>query len=66
IIIPILIQCDSTAEIDTVQNYYYNGKSRPIIRKHINVRSCLTSGIINVDYVKSCYNLVDPLTKSLT
>nr|AAU90333.1 Putative gag and pol polyprotein, identical [Solanum demissum] len=48
---PILIHCDSTAAIGRVQNRYYNGKSRPIRRKHSNVRSCLTN---------------DPLTKALT
>ena len=39
---PILIHCDSTAAIGRVQNRYYNGKSRPIRRKHSNVRSYLT------------------------
>ena len=63
---PILIHCDSTAAIGRVQNRYYNGKSRPIRRKHSNVRSYLTNGTINVDYVKSCDNLADPLTKALT
>ena len=63
---PILIHCDSTAAIGRVQNYYYNSKSIPIRRKHSNVRSYLTNGTINVDYVKSCDNLADPLTKVLT
>ena len=63
---PILIHCDSTARIGRVQNRYYNGKSRPIRRKHSNVRSYLTNGTINVDYVKSCDNLADFLTKDLT
>ena len=63
---PILIHCDSTAAIGRVQNRYYNGKSRPIRRKHSNVRSYLINGTINVDYVKSCDNLADPLTKALT
>ena len=31
---PILIHCDSTAIIGRVKNHYYNGKSRPIRRKH--------------------------------
>ena len=31
---PILIHCDSTAAIGRVKNLYYNGKSRPIRRKH--------------------------------
>ena len=62
---PILIHCDSTAAIGRVKNRYYNGKSRPIRRKHSTVRSYLNDGIINVSYVKSCDNLADPLTKGL-
>jgi hypothetical protein len=62
---PILIHCDSTAAIGKVRNRYYNGKSRPIRRKHSTVRSYLSSGIVNVDYIKSCDNLADPFTKAL-
>ena len=62
---PILIHCDSTAAIGRVRNRYYNRKSRPIRRKHSIVRSYLSSGIINVDYIKSCDNLADPFTKVL-
>ena len=62
----IIIHCDRTIAICIVQNRYYNGKSRPIRRKHNNVRSYLTNGTINVDYVKSCDNITDPLTKALT
>ncbi|WMV33897.1 hypothetical protein MTR67_027282, partial [Solanum verrucosum] len=59
-------EADSTAAIGRVQNRYYNDKSKPIRRKHNNVRSYLTNGTINVDYVKSCDNLTGPLTKALT
>ena len=62
---PILIHCDSTATIGRVNNRYYNGKSRPIRRKHSTVRSYMNNGIINVDYIKSGDNLADPLTKAL-
>ena len=31
---PILIHCDSIAAIGRVKNRYYNGKSKPIRRKH--------------------------------
>ena len=65
-ILPILIHCDSTAIIGRVHNRFYNGKSRPIRRKHSTVRSYLSSGIIIIKYVKSCDNLADPLTKALT
>ena len=43
---PILIHCDSTAAIGRVKNHYYNGKSKPIRRKHSTVQSYLSSGII--------------------
>ena len=62
---PILIHCDSTAAIGRVKNCYYNGKSRPIRRKHSTVWSYLSNGIITVDYIKSNDNLVDPFTKAL-
>ena len=39
---PILIHCDSTTAIGRVKNRYYNGKSRPIRRKHNTVRSYLS------------------------
>ena len=63
---PILIHCDSTATIGRVHNCFYNGKSKPIRRKHNTVRSYLSNGIINIEHVKSCDNLTDPLTKALT
>ena len=62
---PILIHCDNTAAIGRVKNCYYNGKSRPIIRKHSTMRSYLSSSIITVDYIKSNDNLADPFTKAL-
>ena len=49
----ILIHCDSIAAIGRVKNHYYNGKSRPIKRKHNTVRSYLSSSIIIMDYIKS-------------
>ena len=61
----ILIHCDSIAVIRRVKNRNYNGKSRPIRRKHSTVRSYLSSGIITVDYIKSNDNLADSFTKAL-
>ena len=61
----ILIHCDSTATIVRVKNRYYNGKSRPIRRKHSTMRSYLNGDIITVDYIKSNDNLADPFTKAL-
>ena len=63
---PILIHCDSTAAIGRVRNRFYNSKPRSIRRKHSTVRFYLSNGIINIEYVKSCDNLADPLTKALT
>ena len=62
---PILNHCDSNATICRVKNCYYNGKFRPIRRKHSIVRSHLSSSIITVDYVKSNDNLADSFTKGL-
>ena len=63
---PILIYCNSTATIGRVRNRFYNGKSKSIRRKHSTVRSYLSNDIINIEYVKSCDNLANPLTKALT
>ena len=46
-------------------NKYYNGKSRYIRRKHSTVRSYINNGTINVDYISTNDNIVDPLTKAL-
>ena len=61
---PILIHCDSTVAIGRVKNRYYNGKSKPIRRKHSTMRSYLRGGIITIDYIKSNDNLADPFTKT--
>ena len=63
---PILIHCDRTTTIGRVRNRYYNGKAKPIRRIHSTMRSYLSNGIINIEYVKSCDNLANPLTKALT
>ena len=62
---PVLIHCDSTATISRVHNKYYNGKSRYVRRKHSTVRSYINNGTINVDYISTNDNIVDPLTKSI-
>lgn len=61
----ILTYCYNTAAISRVQNRYYNNISKPIRRKHSNVRSYLASDTINVYHVKSWENLADHLTKAL-
>ena len=62
---PVLIHCDSTATIGRVCNKYYNGKSKSIRRKHNTVRSYINNGTINVDYISTNDNIVDPLTEAL-
>jgi len=62
---PVLIHCDSTATIGRVHNKYYNGKSRSIRKKHSTVRSYINNDTINVDYISTNDNIVDPLTKAL-
>ena len=59
---PVLIHCDSIATIGKVHNKHYNGKSRYIRRKHSIVRSYINNGTINVDYINTNDNSVDPLT----
>ena len=61
----VLINCNSTFTIGRVHNRYYNGKSRPIRRKHSTVRSYINNEIINVDYIRTGDNIADPLTKAL-
>ena len=63
---PICIHCDSQTAIGRAGSVMYNGKSRQIRRRHNSVRQLLSSGIITIDYVKSKYNVSDPLTKGLT
>ncbi|KAL7086830.1 hypothetical protein ACP275_13G025800 [Erythranthe tilingii] len=61
----VLLNCDSKAAIGRVQNKFYNGKSRTIRRKHSTVRSYVNNGAVTIEFMKSCDNLADPLTKSL-
>ena len=62
---PICIHCDSQSAIGIAQNSMYNDKSRHIRRRHNTIRQLLSTGVISVDYVKSKYNITDPLTKGL-
>ncbi|PHU12397.1 hypothetical protein BC332_19327 [Capsicum chinense] len=62
----VCIHCDIQAEIGRAGIIIYNYKSRYIRRRHNNIRELLSSGIINVDYVKSKDNMSDPSTKGLS
>ena len=59
------IHCDSEATLSRTYSQIYNGKSRHIGLRHSYVRQLLTDGVITIDYVRSCQNLADPLTKGL-
>ena len=62
---PISIHCDSAATLAKAYSQIYNGKSRHIGLRHSSVRQLITDGVITIDFVRSCENLADPLTKGL-
>ena len=64
-VLSIMIRYDSTIAIGRVRNHYYSNIYKLIRRKHIIVRSNLTSGVIIENYIKSCDNLTNLLTKPL-
>lgn len=61
----IYIHCDSMAAEARAKSHVYNGKSRPIRRRHNTLKKLLSNRIISIDYVKLKENIVDPLTKGL-
>jgi hypothetical protein len=61
----ISLHCDSQATMSRAHSKVYNGKSRHISLRHDYVKDLLNEGIITINYVKSCKNLADPLTKGL-
>ncbi|PHU12398.1 hypothetical protein BC332_19328 [Capsicum chinense] len=62
----VCIHCDSKAAIGRAGSMMYHFKSRHIQRRDNTIRELLSSGIINVDYVKSKDNMSDPPTKDLS
>ncbi|PHT76692.1 hypothetical protein T459_20214 [Capsicum annuum] len=62
----VCIHCDSQAAIGRAGSMMYNFKSHHIQQRHNTIRELLSSGIINVDYVKSKDNMSDPPTKGLS
>ena len=62
---PICIHCYSQSSIGSTQSSMYNSKSRHIHRKHNTIKQLLLTGVISLDYVKSNYNIVDPLIKGI-
>jgi len=59
------IHCDCQSTIAIAKNKTYNGKNRHIQLRHNLVKQLLKRGTISIDYVKSEWNLADPLTKPL-
>ena len=62
---PICIHADSQSAIGRVQSNMYNGKSRHIRRRHNTIRQLLLTRVVSLDFVRSKYNIADPLTKGL-
>ena len=62
---PLTIYCDNQAAIFRASSDCYNGTSRQVRLKHNHVRRLLEDGVISLQYVKSRFNLADPLSKGL-
>ena len=62
---PLTIYCDNQASIFRASIDCYNGKSRQVRLKHNHVRILLEEDVISLQYVKSRFNLADPLSKGL-
>ena len=62
---PLTIYCDNQAAIFRASSDCYNGKSRQVRLKHNHVSRLLKEGVISLQYVKSRFNLADPLSKGL-
>ena len=62
----ISLYCDNEATLSEAYNKVCNGKSRYISLRYEYVKQLITNGIINVIYVRTNKNLLDPLTKGLS
>ena len=62
----VLLHCDSEATMSKAFSKIYNGNSRHIALRHEYIRQLIADGIITVVYVRSKYNLANPLTKALS
>ncbi|GJX41931.1 retrovirus-related pol polyprotein from transposon TNT 1-94, partial [Tanacetum coccineum] len=61
----ISLHCDSQSTLSRAYNKVYNGKSRHISLRHAYIKELISSGIIFIEYIRSCKNLADPFTKGL-
>ncbi|KAK4379012.1 hypothetical protein RND71_000874 [Anisodus tanguticus] len=62
---PLTIYCDNKTAIFWASSDCYNVKSRHVSLKHNHERRLLEDEIISLQYVKSRFNLADPLSKGL-
>jgi hypothetical protein len=60
------LYCDSQTIMSRAFSKIYNGKSRHINLRHEYTRQLISDGIIIIVYVRSCNNLEDHFTKSLS
>nr|GEU98265.1 retrotransposon protein, putative, Ty1-copia subclass [Tanacetum cinerariifolium] len=61
----ISLHCDSQSTLSKAYNKVYNGKSRDISLRHTYIKELISNGIITIEYISSCKNLVDPFTTGL-
>ena len=62
---PLTIYCDNQVARFRASSDCYNVKSTQVHLKHNQVRRLLEEGVISLQYVKSKFNLADPLSKGL-
>lgn len=59
----ISIHCDSQATLSKTYCQVYIGKSRHIGLRHSYVSQLISDGVLTINFVRSCQNLVDSLTR---
>ncbi|GJT69582.1 zinc finger, CCHC-type containing protein [Tanacetum coccineum] len=62
----ISLHCDSQSTLSRAYNKVYNGKYRHISLRHAYIKELISNGIIPIEYIRSCKNLVDPFIKGLS
>ena len=63
---PISLHCDSQVAIASAKGKNYNEKWRHLTVRHKSIRHALSHGVISVDFIRTEYNITDPLTMGLT
>ncbi|GJY80322.1 zinc finger, CCHC-type containing protein [Tanacetum coccineum] len=65
-ILDIFLHCDSQSTLSRAYNKVYNGKSIHISLRYAYIKELISNGIITIEYIRFCKNLVDPFTKGLS